>query len=426
MPRINPFQPNSPVAPGMFAGRITHLNSLEGALRQTRGDRPKHFMLTGERGIGKTSLLQYFKLMAQGVVQVTNNPMNFLIVELDIDANTTDLGLIRRVNVAISRALKGGEPARSFITNAWEFLQRVQALGMTIRPGEGVDPEILHDEFAHSLAQTCERISGSDAASVFESRYDGIVILIDEADNAPSELRLGAFLKLLIERVERHGCQRLMVGLAGMPRLRDVLRESHASSLRLFDELPVGTLSSEEVSRVIDRALTVANESNEEQTAIDATARQALIDYAEGYPHFIQQFGYSAFESDTDLIIDVQDVERGAVGQQGAMEKIGDRYYRDDFYNKIQKSSYRQVLRIMAENGNRWVSKSDIRTKFKGRPTTLDNAIHALRDRNIILTKEGERGVYRLQHQGFAFWIKLYTTEPHERQTQLGQNATSE
>ena len=411
MSRINPFQPNSPVAPGMFAGRVGHLESLEEALRQTRGARPKHFMLTGERGIGKTSLLQYFKWMAQGDIE--SSTMKFLVIELDIDANTTDLGLIRRVNLAISWALRGGERARSFLADAWEFLQRVQALGVSIRPTEGVDAETLHDEFARSLAQTCQRVSGSDAASMFEVQYDGIVILIDEADNAPSELRLGAFLKLLIERVERHGCNRLMFGLAGMPNLRDLLRESHASSLRLFDELQVGTLSSPEVSWVIDRALVVANETNAEQTTIDETAREALIDYAEGYPHFIQQFGYSAFESDTDLKIDRQDVMRGALGSQGAMEKIGDRYYRDDFYNKIQKSSYRQVLRIMAENGNRWVSKRDIRAKFRGRETTLNNAISALRHRKIILSKEGERGVYRLQHQGFAFWIKLYTNESH-------------
>ena len=340
--------------------------------------------------------------------------MNFLVVELDIDAGTTDLGLIRRVNRAISRTLRGGEPARSFLADAWTFLQRVQALGIRIQPGEEMDLETLRDEFAHSLARTCERISGPDAASVFETRYDGIVILIDEADNAPSELRLGSFLKLLVERAERHGCQRLMIGLAGMPGLRDVLRESHASSLRLFDELPVGTLSNREVSWVIDRALSEANNENEEHTTIDADARSALIGFAEGYPHFIQQFGYSAFASDTDLVIDKEDVHRGAVGEQGAMEKIGDRYYRNDFYNKIQKSSYRQVLRIMAENGNRWVSKRDIREKFSGRSTTLDNAIHALRNRNIILTKEGERGIYRLQHQGFAFWIKMYTSEAPE------------
>ena len=91
MTRINPFQPNSPVAPGMFAGRITHLKSLEEALRQTRGDRPKHFMLSGERGIGKTSLLQYFKWMAQGQFPVEANPMNFLVVELDIEVVSPDV-----------------------------------------------------------------------------------------------------------------------------------------------------------------------------------------------------------------------------------------------------------------------------------------------------------------------------------------------
>ncbi len=119
--------------------------------------------------------------------------MNFLVVELDIDANTTDRGLIRRVNIAISRVLRGNEPARSFLADAWEFLQRVQAVGVKFRSREDVDAETRHDEFAHSLARTCERISRSDAALVFGTQYDGIVILIDEDDNAPSELRLGAF-----------------------------------------------------------------------------------------------------------------------------------------------------------------------------------------------------------------------------------------
>lgn len=411
MARINPFQPNSPVAPGMFSGRITHIVALEEALRQTRAERPKHFMLTGERGIGKTSLLQLFKSMAEGSIEVEGSSMKFLVVQLDIDANTTDLGLIQRVNTAISRTLRDSEPARSFLADSWSFLQRVQALGVSIESNEVLDTEMLHDEFAYSLAQTCERISGTDATSVFSAQYDGIVILIDEADNATSELRLGALLKLLVERVERHGCRRLMVGLAGMPNLRDVLRESHTSSLRLFDELPVGTLSADEVSWVIDRALTEAKKLNNSETTIDAEARKVLITYAEGYPHFIQQFGYSAFEQDTDLHIDTKDVMEGAVGPQGAMEKIGDRYYRDDFYNKIQKSSYRRVLQIMAENGNRWVSKSDIRSEFRGKQSTLDNAIQALRSRKIILSKEGERGKYRLQHKGFAFWIKIYTSE---------------
>ncbi|MDI6740663.1 MAG: hypothetical protein QME74_09920, partial [Candidatus Edwardsbacteria bacterium] len=32
----------------------------------------------------------------------------------------------------------------------------------------------------------------------------------------------------------------------------------------------------------------------------------------------------------------------------------------------------------------------------------------ALRDRHIIISKEGEKGTYRLQHKGFARWIRMY------------------
>ena len=425
MARVNPFRPNSPVGPGMFAGRLQQVYALEESLQQTRAGRPKNFMVTGERGIGKSSLLQYFKWVAQGHIPIRDETMKFLVVELDVDATTTDLGLIRRVELATQRELAKTEPARSFLSAGWGFLQRLEAFGVSLREREkAADAETLHDEFAHSLANTTDRIVQNDASSVFGARYDGLILLIDEADNAPASLRLGAFLKLLTERVQRHGCDRLMIGLAGMPNLREVLRDSHASSLRIFDELPLDTLSRDEVSMVIDLALREADEANEEKTTIDKAARAGLINLSEGYPQFVQQFGYSAFSADTDLVIDIEDVRRGAFGPRGAMEKIGDRYYRDDFYNKIQKDSYRQVLRIMANSENRWISKQDIRAAFRGKTSILDNAIHALRDRKIILAKEGERGMYRLQHRGFAFWIRLYTTDPRDLQSQI--EATSD
>lgn len=404
----------------MFAGRLSQLEALEDALLQTRAGRPKNFMLTGERGIGKTSLLQYFKWIAQGHIDVQDERLRFLVVDLDVDASTTDLGLVRRIDLALSRALSQTEPARSFLERSWQFVRRLEAFGVSIRDESAQpDPETLQDEFAHSLASTCSRITDADAGTLFGTRFDGVVLLIDEADNAARGLRLGLFVKLLTERVQRHGCDRLMLGLAGMPTLREVLREGHPSSLRVFDELPLEVLSRDEVSWVIDRALTEGNKTNAEQTSVDDGGRAALINLSEGYPHFIQQFGYSAFSADENLVIEVEDVRRGAFGPLGAMEKIGDRYYRDDFYNKIQKDSYRQVLRIMADEENRWVSKQTIRNRFRGQSGTLDNAIHALRERKIILAKEGERGTYRLQHRGFAYWIKLYTTDPRELQTQL-------
>lgn len=269
------------------------------------------------------------------------------------------------------------------------------------------------------MAEITERICAVGDSSILAAHSDGILVLIDEADNASPQLALGSFFKLLTERLQRRDCNRFAFGIAGLPGLRTVLATSHPSSLRLFDELVLGRLSMAEARRVIAMGLSNANKENAEQTTITDEAREHLAYYSEGYPHFIQQFAFSSFAVDTDNVIDVDDVLEGGFGKRGALELIGDRYYRDSYYTRIQKESYRQVLRIMADKLDDWVTKKEIKEKFKGPESTLDNALSALRERQIIFAKEGERGVYRLQHKGFAWWIKLYTTDSASLQQQL-------
>lgn len=418
MPKVNPYRPNYPVHPGMFVGRVEEVERLERALVQTKAGNPANFMITGERGIGKSSLLTFVKYVAEGQASVLDHSkVSFLVVDTDLDQNTTQLGLVKKIELGLDRALGHTERARQFLRDAWDFLKRVEAGGVKLNAEQRAQSEeLLLEEFAYSLSEVARRVCTEGEADLFSARFDGIFILIDEADNASRSLSLGSFFKLLTERLYRRGCDRIAFGIAGLPELRTVLSESHPSSLRLFDEIILDRLSEEEARRVIDIGLRQANKTNAEKTSITASAKDLLVHFSERYPHFIQQFSYSAFAADTDNIIDDNDVIRGSVGKGGAMELIGDRYYRDNFYNKIKKESYRQVLRIMADNLDDWVTKKEIKTKFKGNDSTLDNALFALRDRKIILPKEGERGVYRLQHKGFAWWIKLYTMDPSSLQ----------
>jgi hypothetical protein len=426
MSKINPFAPNSPVHPGMFVGRVSEIIKLESSLVQTKAGNPSHFMITGERGIGKSSILNYIKHVAEGMEGLKDTKVSFLVVDTDIDPNTTQLGLVKKIELGLNRALGKTETARAFLCNSWDFLKRVEVSGVKVRPGErSENEELLLEEFSYSLADIVGRVCSEDDPSLFAAHFDGIMFLIDEADKASKSLSLGSFFKLLTERLHRRGCDRVVFGIAGLPEVRAVLADSHLSSLRLFEEVILGRLSPAEVNRVIDVGLTRANHSNTEQTSITDEAKSALAYYSEGYPHFIQQFASSAFEVDTDNIINHDDVIGGAFNKRGAIELIGERYYRDNFYNKIQKESYRQVLRIMADKQDDWVTKKEIKNKFKGPETTLDNAIAALRDRQIILVKEGERGVYRLQHKGFAWWIKLFTTDPAKFQESLLESIDS-
>ena len=407
--RTNPFRPNSPINPGMFVGRVNELERLEQAFIQTIAGEPAHFMITGERGIGKTSLLLYLKALAQGNITFNSEKFKFLVLDLDIDTNSTQLGLINRIKMHLDTQLGKSESARTFLKDAWSFLQRVRIMDSGITPEiENISDEVMLDEFALTLAQVCERTCNASPESTFSTRYDGILILIDEADNCSPQLHLGSFIKLLTERLQRHDCNRVLVGLAGMPDLRDKLYASHPSSLRIFEDLQLGRLTDTEVSSVISICLERADKDNHEKVSITDEAREMLVNFLEGYPHFIQQFGYSAFAYDTNGEIDKEDVVQSAIGVRGALDLIGDRYYRDDFYNKIQQDGYRQVLRIMADDLDGWVTRTKIKSKFRGKEATLNNALKALRDRHIILSKQGEKGIYRLQHKGFALWIKLF------------------
>jgi hypothetical protein len=372
-------------------------------------------MITGERGIGKSSLLNYFKWVAEGAIDFGGDAgerMKFLVLDTDIDGTTSQLTLIRKFELALRKVLAETEPARAFLNEAWDFVQRIEAKGIKIaKAGDQVD-DLLFDEFTYSLSRTVERICDAGASTLFNAKYDGMLILIDEADNGSKQLQLGTFCKLLTERLERRNCTHVVIGLAGLDSLRSALAQSHPSASRIFDEVRLGRLTDLEVNQVLDLCLERALKDNGRETTISGDARRKIVALSDGYPHFVQQFGFSAFAADEDDVIDERDFREGAFGKQGAMEKIGDRYYRDDFYNKIQQENYRQVLRVMANHLDSWVTKAEIRAKFKGKTSTLDNALHALRERGIILVKEGARGIYRLQHKGFALWIKLYTTDP--------------
>lgn len=404
---INPFRPNSPVHSAMFVGRINELERIENRLLQTRAGNPSHFLITGERGIGKTSLLIYVKAVASGAISLDNDEsLRFLVLDIDIDARTTQLTLIRKIELAIRKSLDKSEPARAFLATCWDFMKRVEIAGTKIE-SEPEDLDLLVDEFSYSLGDIADRLTADD--KTFGSRFDGVLLFVDEADKASPELDLGTILKAVTERLARRGTHNMLIGLAGLPGLRDVLMESHPSSLRLFEDLELGRLSDEEV----ERAIGLAAES-EGSPAISDDAKDQLIRLSEGYPHFVQQFGFSAVERVSGDTLTADAVVEGAYSAGGALEVIGDRFYRDDFYNRIQKESYRQVLRIMADRRDEWVTKRYIRDRFTGKQTTLNNAINALKSRNIIIPKVGVRGSYRLQHKAFAHWINLQRQPPRE------------
>lgn len=210
---------------------------------------------------------------------------------------------------------------------------------------------------------------------------------------------------MLSERLARRGCHNVLIGLAGLPNIINKLRESHESSPRLFQTFTLEPLEFDERVKVVEIGIELANRKNQVQTTITDDAKEFLADLSEGYPHFVQQFAYSAFEHDTDDIIDEDDVGHGAFKDGGALSQLGDKFFREMYHARIASEDYRRVLDAMAEHGDDWVTRKQIIKESGVAEANVDNALMALKSKEIILHDESRRGFYRLPTNSFAAWI---------------------
>ena len=363
-----------------------------------------HFLITGERGIGKSSLFMFLKHISTGGVEGAKyGSFNFVTLNFVLSDRMTLETLVRLIERQLSRELSKIESVKSFFKDAWAFVQRIKVMDSGIDRVETNDTEdMLIDELAYSPAETCNRLleKGTDK--------DGILFLIDEADNAHQDLRIGYLLKTLTELIQQNGCHRIMFAVAGLPDVVTKLKDSHESSIRIFQPMKIKELHVEDREWVVKRGIEEGNKINKEEISISDEALNTISVLSEGYPHFIQQFAFSAYETNEDLEINREDVLEGAFQKGGAIDSIGTKYYENNYFDKIKSDEYRLVLSIMAENLNEWVKKSEIRDKFPGDENTLNNALSALVTRKIILRNSSRRGEYRLQQRGFALWIKMF------------------
>jgi len=400
--KFNPFKPGSIVNQGMFVGRLEEIKAIERCLFQSKNGNPQHFLVQGERGIGKSSLLFYVDRLANGA-PFTRDKFNFLTVSIDIGGCHTQLDIIRKIGRGLKSAIAARQGMKETAKGFWDWLTNWEILGVKYNKATAsdFDAEEIAEELVAALDRFCLQMADS---------LDGVAFLIDEADRPGSDAGLGELLKLISERLTRQGCNRVVFGVAGLPTVMVRLRESHESSPRLFHTMLLEPLTLEERKRVVSIGINEANERNGVRTEITLDALELLAELSEGYPNFVQQFAYCAFEQDTDNEISDDDVASGAFNEGGAISQLGDKYFNEMYHARIASEDYRRVLDAMADYGDGWVSRKTIIAESGISETNVTNALQTLKAKGIILPDDTRRGFYKLPTNSFAAWINAIRT----------------
>ena len=262
MTKFNPFRPQSLVHPGMFSGRYGEIRIIQQSLTQTKHGNPAHFLIEGERGIGKSSLLLFLKQMATGNL---GEEFNFLPVYIELNGSTGFGDIIHRIQSALKSELLKRQDIKEHAKAIWDFISKWEVLGIKYDKKEKIEDRYqLLENLANSLIKILEGV---------KSRLDGILILIDEADKPSEEAGLGEFIKLFSERLTFGGVENVLIGLAGLPSTMPKLKASHESSPRVFQTLTLQPLTEQESAHVIELGLEEAKEKNGYETKITQAAK---------------------------------------------------------------------------------------------------------------------------------------------------------
>lgn len=398
--KFNPFKPGSIVHPGMFSGRLDEIKEIEKALFQTKCGNPANFLIHGERGIGKSSLLLYVDQVAKGKLKPLskNVEFNFLTVNVALEEDDTLSDVVGKLARELQNELDSNETLKKSLKDLWDFLTRWEVLGVKYKK-EQLAPEELLDEFTNKVIRLAHH-------QAFDG--GGIYFFIDEADEPKSNSGLGQFLKFFTEKLTKKMVNNVGVGIIGISTVITSIKESHASASRALVYVPLLPLEDKFRKQVVCLGLEEAKRKTDVETKITFEALKLIADLSEGYPHFIQQYAYSSFDQDSDNNIDEEDVKLGLTKANGALDQLGQMYFENMYTGEIRSDDYRKVLQAAAQKMPEPISRKELLAESGLSETQVTNAVTALKKKGSLISIDGKSGLYKLPSLSFATWIQAF------------------
>lgn len=392
MPRIvNPFFPNLPVNdPGRFSGRLEQLDEGIDSLFQITNDNSRHTIITGDRGIGKSSFLLQLKKIAEGdntLPELLNLDLgvkkyNYQIAWHDCDYNQKPINIVRGLL----------EDMNSNLQNILsKFKIKINLGGLAEIEERSIDTKTLSELVIYFV----EQLKTIQEAALKEGK-DGLLLFIDELDRVDSSSGFGTFFKLTAERLNRENLKKVAFICAGITGAIQQLGAEHASIDRTFRDIPIPRLSREESDSILKNGFDQINYTCE-NIVYDKCFRMA-----DGFPEPIHVLGSEMIAVSTNsnivnsdyeksLIKVVSDVKKNKL--KGLLEKAG--------YGK-----YQQILKAMSSSNDKNVPVKYISDQLGIPPNEYSTNLKTLVDRDLI--KKVDRGLYSFTDPLLKEYIKQF------------------
>lgn len=386
--RLNPFTPGKRLTrPDIFSGRTQQLDAGLTLLRQAAGGNVRHGLITGDRGIGKSSLLSQIeglavrdpKYLAPLGINERDLPGYFLVAEHIAQKGETVSDVASGLLRSLDRARGRGKTKRQ-LGNIGIDLKFVKTEIVKSEPTQSIA-----ERFVDQLEKVWRRVN---------DEVDGIVLAIDEVDRVAEADGMPTFLKVSTEMMTARDIESIILLPVGIVGVQELLKGQHASVGRVFETIRVPTLSDVEGMDIVRRALDGTG------VTIKAETNRKIANLSAGFPHPIHLIGSETFEADTDDVLDDDDLTAGI--KSVVAEKWKDELDQD--YITAGSGQNRQIIKAMASYNHDDVPVAYVLEVMGVKQPEISSNIGLLMDRGVILRPD--RGVYRFRDPLFRHYVR--------------------
>lgn len=381
MDRIsNPFSPGAGSPPPELAGRDGILEQARVLLGRVLAKRPeKSLLLTGLRGVGKTVLLNETERLAQA------NGYRTILVEAHEGKPLAVLLAphLRRLLFELDRLAGVGHKARRGLAVLKSFIGAIRIQVGEIDIGVDIEPEAGTADSGDLEVDLPSLFTA--VAEAAEERRTAVAILIDEIQYLDTS-ELSALI-MAMHKMQQRQLPLVLVG-AGLPILPGLAGESKSYAERLFSFPDVGPLSEADAAKALREPV------QEVGVDFEPAALHEIYRLTRGYPYFLQEWGYQAWNHAEASPITLAVVERtsGTV-----VHRLDENFFRVRFDRLTPRE--KKYLRVMAGLGAGPYRTSDI-------ADGLGTTINKLGPVRANLIKKGM--VYSPSHGEMAFTVPLF------------------
>jgi len=381
----SPFYPGQPVPTELFTGRQKEIERIERALVQTKQGKMQVLFISGEYGIGKSSLANYSKFIAE-------RNFNLLGIHVFLGNSNTIESVAQKTVETILREQIYNEKVLDKIKN---FLSKY--IGKQELFGFSINFEALKNDL-YDISRGFLPFLKNLYNRVKEDNISGILLVFDEINGIAKNPEFAHFIKTLVdENATSSNILPLTLILCGTEERRKELVERHQPIERIFDIIDIKSMNENEMKEFFIKAF------NSVEIKVDEKALKLICDYSSGLPKIMHIIGDNIYWIDQDKFVDINDAREGILL---AAEEIGRRFVDVQVLKAIHSKDYKSILSKIVQKPKKSFSKKEIEENLSSREKEkLHNFLQRMKKLNAI--RSLERGYYEFINPMIPLYLYL-------------------